>query len=282
MAANSFDDILATYVKDESEKVTLAGLINKYPDLRAGWLRQADYSRSKDELAKNKDLYEAAVGKVSEWEAWKENNWDETHSMTKAQWETLQEVERIKSEGSGEEMDFNKLAEWTEKYVKDNGLVTKTDLDATLAEKVKFVDDGFKGYAYVAAKVPTLIAKHMKEFGDVLDGAELLQGTEKYGTTNLDDVYEKMVAGKRAELAEKSKAEEIAKAKAEAVEEFKKTQAGGQGRMPSDQSGPELSSFQKKMMGIKVEPDEFEDMELGKGGIAAIAAAKWREANLGG
>lgn len=282
MAANSFDDILATYVKDESEKVTLAGLINKYPDLRAGWLRQADYSRSKDELAKNKDLYEAAVGKVSEWEAWKENNWDETHSMTKAQWETLQEVERIKSEGSGEEMDFDKLAEWTGKYVKDNGLVTKTDLDATLAEKVKFVDDGFKGYAYVAAKVPTLIAKHMKEFGDVLDGAELLQGTEKYGTTNLDDVYEKMVAGKRAELAEKSKAEEIAKAKAEAVEEFKKTQAGGQGRMPSDQSGPELSSFQKKMMGIKVEPDEFEDMELGKGGIAAIAAAKWREANLGG
>lgn len=282
MAANSFDDILATYVKDESEKVTLAGLINKYPDLRAGWLRQADYSRSKDELAKNKDLYEAAVGKVSEWEAWKENNWDETHSMTKAQWETLQEVERIKSEGSGEEMDFDKLAEWTGKYVKDNGLVTKTDLDATLAEKVKFVDDGFKGYAYVAAKVPTLIAKHMKEFGDVLDGAELLQGTEKYGTTNLDDVYEKMVAGKRSELAEKSKAEEIAKAKAEAVEEFKKTQAGGQGRMPSDQSGPELSSFQKKMMGIKVEPDEFEDMELGKGGIAAIAAAKWREANLGG
>lgn len=282
MAANSFDDILATYVKDESEKVTLSGLINKYPDLRAGWLRQADYSRSKDELAKNKDLYEAAVGKVSEWEAWKENNWDETHSMTKAQWETLQEVERIKSEGSGEEMDFDKLAEWTGKYVKDNGLVTKTDLDATLAEKVKFVDDGFKGYAYVAAKVPTLIAKHMKEFGDVLDGAELLQGTEKYGTTNLDDVYEKMVAGKRAELAEKSKAEEIAKAKAEAVEEFKKTQAGGQGRMPSDQSGPELSSFQKKMMGIKVEPDEFEDMELGKGGIAAIAAAKWREANLGG
>ena len=282
MAANSFDEILATYVKDEGEKGTLTGLINKYPDLRAGWLRQADYSRSKDELAKKSELYEVAVGKVGEWETWKENNWDSEHNMTKAQWEALQEVERVKSEGSGEEMDFAKLAEWTGEYVKKNGLVSKAELDKTLEDKVKLVDDGFKGYAYVAAKVPTLIAKHMKEFGDVLDGAELLQGTEKFGTTNLDDVYEKMVAGKRAELAEKAKQAEIEKAKLEAVEEFKKTQVVGQGRMPSDQGGPDLSSFQKKMMGLKVEPDEFDDLPLGKGAIAATAAAKWREQNLGG
>jgi len=280
-ALNKFEDILANYVKDENEKATLTGLINKYPDLRAGWLRQDDYSRSKDEVAKNKELYEAAIGKVGEWESWKENNWDETRNMTKAQAELLQEVERLR-EGSGNEMTFDQLNDSVSKFVKDNGLISKTELDSVIAEKTKFVDDGFKGYAYVAAKVPTLIAKHMKEFGDVLDGTELLKGTETYGTTNLDDVYEKMVAGKRAEIAEKSKAEEIAKAKAEAVEEFKKSQAATQNRIPSDQSGPELSSFQKKMMGIKTEPDEFEDMELGKGGIAAIAAAKWREANLGG
>src|SRR3954463_10555136 len=68
MAANSFEDVLNS-ISDDSDKQSLSSLVEKYPGMKSGWLRQDDYSRKLDSF---KDVEK----KAGEWNAWAQENWD--------------------------------------------------------------------------------------------------------------------------------------------------------------------------------------------------------------
>ena len=42
---NAFDEILNVHVSDESDRATITTIAEKYPELKNGWLRQAEVSK---------------------------------------------------------------------------------------------------------------------------------------------------------------------------------------------------------------------------------------------
>ncbi len=76
MAVNSFDDILNSLVGDADDREVLGSLASKYPEIKQGWLRQADYSRKLDSFRDTEK-------KVEAWNKWAADNWDTENNAPK-------------------------------------------------------------------------------------------------------------------------------------------------------------------------------------------------------
>lgn len=274
---NAFEELISS-LTDEGDRKVLETLGSKYPTLKEGVLRQSDYSRKLDEFKREKADALQWKQKLDEWDQWKQDNWDEEHGMTKAQKFALDEVERLKELG-GEDMDFAKLADWTGNFVKEKGLIDKTTLEATLSEKEKQINSGFEGHAYVSAKIPHLIVKHLKEFDEVLDPQDVLKKAGETKEYDLDRVYEGMVSERREKIKAERLNAQIEEAKKAGFEEGKKL-ANQNTPMPSptDQGSPELRTLQDRVLGKQGESeDKYAGLELGRNEIAYLAAKEFIE-----
>lgn len=278
MAANSFEDVLNSLVTDDSDKTALSGLVDKYPGIKDGWLRQSDYSRKLDTVRESEK-------KLKDWY---DENWDEAAGIPKM--EKYWREKATELEGKvGQDMTFDEIQKFTEKTLTEKGVVLKTDLDATLKTKTEEFNNGFLGNMYQNALLIEKQGEHMHEFHKPLKVRDLFAKMQEFGKEDpryLNDIeasYDKYVAEDRKAKADADGKEREARirkeAKAEAEKEFleKTVNHGG---MPVDQDDPGLGHLQQKMMLVK-DPDALKNAELGKNTLAHIAAQEYRKGTFG-
>lgn len=271
---NAFEELIGS-LTDEGDRKALENLGNKYPDLKGGYLRQSEFSRKMDEIkAKEKD-FEKIREKMDEWEKWSDDNWDAEAGMTKAQKQAMEELARLRESGEGE-MDFNKLADWTNKFVAEKGLVSKSDLETTLGEKEKQFTSNLDGHSYLTMKVPHLLMKHFKEFGEILDPQEVVKKAEELKNYNLDSVYDGMVADRRQKISEEALNKKLEEARLAGIEEGKKAAMGSRSPSPTDSGSPEMSQVRDRMLGKTSEGDEdpYKNLSLDDGDMIARMATR--------
>lgn len=296
---SAFDELIGQF-GDDSDKETFLGLAEKHPFIKEYGLRQSDYSR---QLNENKERLEVA----DEWNDWKVKNWDSEAKMTKQQKAAVEEAERLKQENEGlesriaamgsggEDMTFEQLEQFGKDLIKNNNIVTQADILAKQKELEGYVQ-GVNGVMTKAAlTVPFLNQKHDKEFGEMFDPDDFIKQATEKGRYDLKDFYEKeyVVDRRQAKTIEKHQAEiaaltatkdaEIAAAKEHAEAIAARVSGMGAGGGPADDGGASMGAFQRNYLKLDQQQDDkskVPDVPLGDGGVAAFAAAKWKQDQL--
>ncbi len=216
---------------------------------------------------------------------WAETEWDYEHGMSRREYQQEQEILRLQVREHGVEFkDLNELNEHLGKYIKDNGLMTKAEVEATIKAKEDAFNSELNLVSTLANRVGYLNSKYQKDFGDLFDPDDFVtkaneKGYARYGKEGLDKFYDEFTTEKREA---KSKADIEARIEAARVEERNKVLAergmGQNGQMPTLDGSPEMGHFEMKLKGIGQKPAEGQsaappDAELGRGAIARFAAA---------
>ena len=242
-----FDEILNR--ADEADRAVL----NKYPDLK----RYAEeHQVFATELNTLRPKFKEADTKLSEWEQWKADNWDQDAGTTKTE-KAMAEMYRAEAAraaaleaASGADMTFEEILG----NLQQKGFATKADIEQVITEKTKTLatkEDTTKvgenldrAMQFVYAKSYNLGRRHEKEFGEELDMAAVLtyMGTNRIADPEL--AYSQMIAPKREELRKKQ-GEELAAKHAKDLEDAKlagitegQKKTAMSARIPTDQQGP--------------------------------------------
>jgi len=287
-----FDDILAKLVPDENHRKTVTQLAEQYPELGNGWLRGDEFSRKMDEVSGiKKDAEWAAKAKphVAKWEQWRTEHWDDSAEMTKeekAARDKVAELEVLVAAKTGDDMDFKQISDLLDTQMAAKNIAYKSDIESIktdVSNRVNEFDKTFQGATYISAKIPTLVMKAYKEFGEVLDGAELLRKSEEMKDYNLDNVYNTIFKDKSTarqdEDRKKLEAEAEKRGYEAALKELKEKTTGskdGQGQIPTDQ-GSGLSGFLQKAVSGEETGAGYEALTLGRGAIAHKYAEEFRQ-----
>lgn len=301
MAKSGFEVLLESLPdSDEFEfkgsvRKAFAELAEKVPKLKESVLAQSDYSRRMDEVRDKVKLADT-------WDEWRRNNWDDDKHMTRSELEKQAEMDRLQTEletartaalATGEEMNFDQLNQRLEQYSKEKNFLTPDELKKQFDGKTKEVEDYVKGYsapiARAALDIPYLMAKHEKEFGEILDPDILTKYAAEKGNFNLRDVYEKdWVVEKRTDAMKKHYESELQKVKdgeaakleavrAEATAAARTQQIMGQpSGNPVDMGGNDMGPLQRRMLPESdVDRSKAPEVPIGEGGLAAYAAREF-------
>lgn len=258
---NYIEQLLAK-LEDVEAKQQFSGLIEKAPMLN-DWIIDPDIRAKNDEIT-----------------AWAETEWDYDHGMSKLEYQQSQELTTLRARGQG--MEINELNEFLGKYIKDNGLMTKAEVESQIKAKEDAFNNELNIVSNLATRVSYLNAKHHQEFGNMFDPDEFVQkavdgGYAKDGRAGLDRYYSEFT---REKQTAKSQAELDAKIEAARVDERNKVLAergmGAGGQMPTLDGSPEMGHFEAKLKGMANQPaagaSAPADAELGRGAIARFAA----------
>jgi hypothetical protein len=299
MGNNPFEDLIDSF-SDDVEKQSIRNIASKYPELKNGYLRQSDYSRSMNELKADKDRFnsektriEADLGKLEEWKAWSLNNWDSDHKMTKAEVAKVKQIEELNSEleilkqAQEAGMTFEEVGQYLDGALAKKNLVSrdylekefktglvdqasyKRDLDAKIAGVANGLD-----YLY-SATLPAVL-KHKDEFGEILAPTEIIKYANEHGINKIEDAYESMVAPRRAEISAKKNEEAIKKARDEGrAEALKEKGMGSGGQVPVDNGPPVMGHMERRLRGPKEE--QLQEIEGPLGTISNQVAARYRK-----
>lgn len=289
MAKNSFDDVLATV--DEKYREAIKAAAEEHPELKAGWLRQSDYSRKLDE---HRDLLEYA----NKQKAWYVDNVVELEDgsvVTKRELELQRQLdEAMANAGKGEEMTAEQLREQMEAAFAAKGFVDKETLQkegsglvTTLSEmieaRLKEVQQAAVNAAYIGGQFAQVALKHEKEFGEVPSQDDLFKYAAEKGINNLSDAYDQWVAPRRKEREEAAHKAELEAARAE--ERAKVLQEVGMqaSSMPDDHSGANMSAMERLVFkqgtgGGEVDLEKIPFDGAGTS-LAQMAARNWRPAS---
>ncbi len=299
MGKNAFENLLEALPEDEFEfkgpvREAMAKLAEKAPKLRDSVLAQADYSRFMDRAKDDVDL-------ANSWKKWRDDNWLDDQKMTKAEAAKQQRIADLEAEvdrarqaalATGDEMTFEQLAQYTDKYIQDKKVVTSDKLDALFTDKEKslmeYIKGNNQGMGQAVMEIPTILLKHEREFGEILDARQLVKAANEKGRLDLLDFYDKDFVVERRQkaiedkhAADMKKVQEDADAKVKAAEEKAeklKQQAMAQtGSGPVDMGGPELGVLQKQFVNSNSGEGEPKapDAPLGESSIAAFAARQF-------
>lgn len=158
MPVKTFEEIYGSLSADE--KKLIDNLHAREPELKAGWLRRDDYSRSQNELKAKQAEYDEAVAYKAKMEPWSQEAYDRLHALEEAGvldpegkvlWtDQKAELERQLEEAKtlGGDMDPQKLDELVTAKVKEiaksaGGLTAEEAKALYASESKKLVDDGF-------------------------------------------------------------------------------------------------------------------------------------------
>jgi hypothetical protein len=291
-----FDDILNAVPEEEKTNFE-----ERFPQIR----------ESVEALeTRNQELQsqvEEAETKVQAWNTWRQDNWDTEAEMThteaglRSQVTDLEQRNAELQEGAETEMTFDEILTG----LKEKGVVTKEELDQKLkdagglspADAQAIVNQQAIGTEAFYGKTYGIGFKHMKEFDEVLEMDTLLDYMREKKEFDPQAAYDKMVAGRREEMAtaKATADEEARKAELEAAEEKGRKQAlqettmrnGGQ--LPTDQAGSndkighlqrsKLESAKAGSEGEKAVPD---GVQLGTGQLAHLGFEELQKSRSGG
>ena len=297
MAINSFDDVIAA-IKDETAKQALLKEAESNPEIKGGWLRQAEFSRKLNEL-------DSRVKYANDWDAWKTKEWDDALGMTKGEAKAFGmirelETENISLKGKVEtEVTFEDVQKEIDKMwdAKSKGVMTED----TFSQKFggKFVDkDTYEkdvnaklgnvlaGVEQLYGKTSQLAMKHMKEFDEIIDPLSIVEYANKNGVSDLNKAYDMLVGPRREERTTESRKKEIEEAEKRGEQKALQQQAMGvNGRMPTDNGAPEMGHLQNRLLKVKKEGDTPavpDDVKMdGSGSLAHSVAAIYRQEQAG-
>ena len=283
-SSSAFDELLEQFATYE-DRQALAGLAERYPTLKESVLRQSDYSRQSNELREQ-------VEYAKKWRDWESQNWVPEHNKTRYEYELEQEAARLKAEKDEAEQRLalaaldgdNVNLEELEKQLLGK---VNSQIAAKEAELKAFVQQSQGVTSATSLKIPELMFKHSKEFGETFDPNAFLQEAVSKQRWDLDDFYEKdFVASKREaakarsyedrlKAAEDKRVADIAAAQAEAEAKIEKIRGMSAGSL-SDAGGTQMGAFQRQYLSMNNDqnagPKIPDGVKLGDGAIAKIAA----------
>lgn len=209
-----FDTFLAKV--DQADKAVL----DRYPELRAS------VDKMEADFAKSTQFNQA-------WLDWQKDNWDAQAGTTraeKAMSDELAAMQAMVDTGTGSTADVAKLRQELDAKIK----ATETNSMQAIAGMNNF-------YRAVSNR----LLSHQQEFKENLDADKLMQYMTANNIQDPDVAYDKMYAGRRAELAveagkvaETQRQADIAAAEQRGYERRQTEAAMGPGGMsPTDQSG---------------------------------------------
>lgn len=275
MAVNSFDEILNGLVGDTDDREVLEALATKYPDIKNGWLRQADYSRKLDSFRETEK-------KVEAWNKWAEDNWDAENAAPKMEVYWRNRAQELESQ-VGTDMTFDEIKNFTEGFLSERGVMTRNDFESAINSKAQEIDKGFQGSAYFSAVIAEKTAEHLSEFGKPLKVREFISKLGDYGTNDLDAAYDRYVQEERKTREEKQLEEKIERIRSEEREKAKQevlSQLPNSSGLPIDQGEPIAGHLETRLRSIG-QPDAADKANLGDGTLAKIAAQAYRNKQLG-
>lgn len=295
MAKNKFEELLASIVPDEAQRQALMQkpfreAVEEIPELQHGYLRQSDYSRDKDALRDERAALKADSEYAEQQKRWYAEHWvpdayGNGNGATKRELEKDTLIAALQQQVStGGEMTFEDL----NRYLAEQGMVKKADLDATLAEKKteidRYLSDTMTGYAHLITKAPELAVRHYSEFGEMLDVEALVKTAQEKRFTRLDDAWNDSVSARRAEKSRKDIDAKIEAAKAEGRKEALRDAGMNPSSLPVDTGSPDISYLQSLVLAPKsgagngrMVPDEI---PFGRGGVADYAAGKYNQRDM--
>lgn len=258
---NYIEQLLAK-MEDAEAKADFNGLVERAPILN-DWIVDPAVRAKNDEIA-----------------AWAETEWDYEHGMSKLEFQQQQELAVFKARGNG--MELNELNEYLGKYIKDNGLQTRSEVEAQIKAKEDAFSQELNMVSTLATRVSYLNGRYQKDFGEMFDPDEFVQkavdgGYAKQGKAGLDQYYQEYTKDKQTA---KQTAEIEARIETARKEEREKVLAergmGADGNMPTLDGSPEMGHFEAKLKGMaNVDPNASTvpaNAELGRGTIARFAA----------
>lgn len=276
---NYIEQLLAK-IEDAEARQEFSGLLEKVPTAK-DWIVDPETRTRNEQLSQ-----------------WAETQWDYDHNMSRLEYQQQQELAdlqaqmALRAEDKGQGMELNELNEHLGKYIKDNGLMTKAEYEAGIAEKSKAFENELNVVSTLATRVSYLNGKYSKDFGgEMFDPDEFItkaneKGYAQYGKQGLDKFYDEFTAEKRAT----KQAADLEAMKAAAREEgrqeaLKQRGMGEGGNMPTLDGSPEMGHFEAKLKGghKPLDPAASQvpvEVELGRGVgrmAAAIADAKDRQ-----
>jgi len=275
MAVNSFDDILNGLVGDSSDREALGDLASKYPEIKNGWLRQADYSRKLDSFRDTEK-------KVEAWNKWAADNWDADNEAPKMEIFWRNKAQALESQVNTD-MTFEEIKGFTEGFLNERGVMTRTDFDSAINSKAQEIDKSFQGSAYFSAVIAEKTSEHYSEFGKPLRVREFISKLGEYGTNDLDAAYDRYVLDERKTRGEKQLEEKIERIRGEEREKARQevlSQLPNSGGLPIDQGDSIAGHLEVRIRSVG-QPDAAEKASLGDGTLAQIAAQAYRKQQLG-
>lgn len=294
MSKNAFDELLESVTaRDPNHGKALAEIAEAVPELKNGWLRQADYSRRMDDVKREKESYQDRLKYAEQWEAWRNEHWvdnafSDGKGATKRELDAIKQAEEVRKQyeelqakaSLGGDMTFEEVGNYVNEMMQKAGMARKADLDTfgkRIDEEKAGVERILMGYSHIATTAPKLVYRHGQKFnGEELDVDQLVKFAAENGHADLNKAYSDYVAPRLRELEQKEVEAKIEAAKKEAREEALKERGMGPTQMPDDNRSPAMGHFQAKLMGVKPEGAESvpipENAELGSGVIATLAA----------
>lgn len=262
---NYIEQLLAK-LEDAEAKSQFSGLVEKAPILNE-WIVDPDIRAQNEKIS-----------------AWAESEWDYEHSMSKLEYQQSQELTALQAQIAqrGNGMELNELNDFLGKYIKDNGLMTKAEVEAQIQAKEQAFNSELNLVSNLATRVSYLNAKYQKDYGDMFDPDDFVTkaiegGYAKEGKAGLDRYYGEFT---REKQAAKQQADIDARVEAARKEEREKVMAergmGTNGQMPTLDGSPEMGHFEAKLKGMaQADPNATAapvNAELGRGTIARFAA----------
>lgn len=264
MAENGFETLLASM--DVVDREAFVGVVDKYPDLKNGFLRQSDYSKKMDEIKATSNQFDVALQAIEEQrialENWQAENVAERNDdgsiVTKAEAAYRDRAAKLEQElqqARTSEMTFDDLS----KHIDTLGVIKKNDLETLLAPKEEAINQNFEGFTRAQLKMQNVGFKHLKEFNEPLDTIKLWDeeviGKKVY---DIDRAYENYVSSARADRQKAETERLIAEAEARGEQKAKQNFAmSNSGQMPTDSSGPVLGALQAKLTGSESEQGKY-------------------------
>jgi uncharacterized protein (DUF3084 family) len=253
-----FDEILKTASAEDQ------AVLNKYPQLKASM------EQLEGDVAKLTPY--AQYG--AQWRDWERQNWDAEAGMTKREKELADELaaaqERLTSaQTSGSGASAGEIA------------ALKKEFETKLNEVNANAQRSMEGMNYFYGRAVTKLLPHQQEFGEAFDPKVLYEFMQKSGINDPDLAYDRMVAGRRGEIAatkqKELEAKHVADLEAARQEGYNKraqeVAMGSGGMLPTDSTGgiAGVTAFMSKPATISDEVKaKAAEAKLGDGSLAAM------------
>ncbi len=295
-----FLDALHEIQLAEADKVTLAELATRYPDLDKKVVAASAYDKVRGDLQALDAKFQDANGKLITWDEWRKNNWSEEHGKTLATLEMetklaaaigrTASLEAAITAGNGSANSMLELDQ-LKAFLTEQGVVTKTDLsglakldDVTVVRKA--LDQQAVNFEHIFYGSANLPLKFEREFGALGQDFDM-RGFVEYALADptgarakdLNAAYQAYVEPMRGQLKFKQEQEAFAKERAdfEAQKAAAIAAAGAHSATEgADEGGP--GHFQKRLMGQKEETEI--NLPLDNPNLAAVAAEQYRKGDL--
>lgn len=299
----AFEDILRS-INEETDRTQLASMAVKYPSLKefAELGERVAPLRARLQSLEYTD-FDPAIKELENWRGWKTSNYDPTTRMTF-------EEKRVKQALATAQAKINELelrgdADMTPEEIRQivqesitatlaaTGVVDSKALETRLTDLVtnEKLTQNLNGlttrFEDVFDKIEDVIGAHQTNFGERIRPKVLFEHMKKTGEMDPDKAYADMVGPR---LAEKTKTEWEAKIVEAALKGEEKGRrevaqsSAGRGMPVDGKGGQKIGVLQRRVMERnKGKADEnTTGAPLGKGVIAAHAAAQLRERELAG